>query len=372
MMTVGDVSVGPGLGGGLTVAGLRARPVSVPLDPPVQTASGRIGQAPLVLVDLMTKEGPTGHSYVFCYTPVALTAVADLVSRLEDLVKDRPVAPVAIEARLQGSFRLLGAEGLTGIAMAGIDMAAWDALAQAAGLPLVTLLGGEPRPVRAYGSLRTMEPGDVVAEVESLAGAGFTAYKVKVGRSAVDGDREAARAIRRAAGDGVGVAVDYNQSLTVPEAIARCRALADERLMWIEEPTRAGDFDGHGRIAAESPVAIQIGENWWGVPDMARSIAARASHFAMPDVMKIGGVTGWLRAAALAQSAGLPVSSHIFPEFSAHLLAVTPTAHWLEYLDVAAAVLEEPVTVKDGHVIVPDVPGVGIQWDEAAVARFAV
>jgi mandelate racemase len=369
MTAVGGVPVG--LEGGLTAAALRARPVCVPLDPPVQTASGRIGQAPLVLIDLPTREGPTGRSYVFCYTPVAVTAVADLVSRLEDLIRDRPVAPVAIEGRLQAGFRLLGAEGLTGIAMAGIDMAAWDALAQAAGLSLVRLLGGEPRPVPAYGSLRTMEPDDVVAEVESLTRCGFTAYKVKVGRGDVDSDREAVRAIRRAGGDSVAVAIDYNQCLTVPEAIARARALSGEGLMWIEEPTRAGDFDGHGRIARESPVPIQIGENWWGVTDMARSIAAMASHFAMPDAMKIGGVTGWLRAAALAQAAGLPVSSHIFPEFSAHLLAVTPTAHWLEYLDVAATVLEDPVTLKDGHVVIPDVPGVGINWDERAVARFA-
>ena len=359
-------------GGPLTVAELRPRAVSVPLDPPIQTASGRIGQAPLVLIDLVTGEGVTGRSYVFCYTPVALRAVADLVVRLEDLVKDRPVAPLAIEARLQGAFLLLGPEGLTGIAMAGIDMAAWDALAQAAGMPLARLLGGDSRPVPAYGSLRTMDPGDVATEVEALAGQGFRAYKVKVGAAGVESDREAVRTIRRVAGDDVAVAVDYNQCLTVPEGIARARALADERLMWIEEPTRAGDFDGHARIARESEVPIQIGENWWGVSDMTRSVAAGASDFAMPDAMKIGGVTGWLRAAALAQSAGLPVSSHIFPEFSAHLLAVTPTLHWLEYLDVAGAVLEEPILVKDGHAAVPDVPGAGLEWNERAVARFSV
>jgi mandelate racemase len=91
----------------------------------------------------------------------------------------------------------------------------------------------------------------------------------------------------------------------------------------------------------------------------------------MPDVMKIGGVTGWLRAAGLAETACLPLSSHIFPEFSAHLLAVSPTCHWLEYLDVASAVLQEPVTVKDGHVLIPDAPGAGLEWDQDAVRRLS-
>jgi mandelate racemase len=359
-------------GGELTVAALRARPVSVPLDPPVQTASGRIGSAPLVLIDLLTDDGVTGRSYVFCYTPIALGAVATLLGQMEELIKGMAVAPAAMDARLQAVFRLLGPQGLTGMAMAGIDMAAWDALARAAGLPLVRLLGGEARPVPAYGSLRTMDPAGAAKEAGELAGLGFTAYKVKVGLSDVEADAAAVRAIRTEVGDQVPVAVDYNQSLSIPEAIRRTRALEDEGLLWIEEPTRADDFEGHARIARETATPIQMGENWWGPHDMARSIAAGASDFGMPDAMKIGGVTGWLWAAGLAQAAGLPLSSHIFPEFSAHLLAVTPTRHWLEYLDVASAVLQEPVKVKDGHVLVPDVPGVGLEWDEDAVRRFAV
>jgi mandelate racemase len=356
----------------LTVAGVRARPVNLPLDPPVQTASGWIEAAPLVLVDLLTEEGVTGRSYVFCYTPVALAATAGLVAGLEALIRGIAVAPVAIDARLQGAVRLLGPQGLTGMAMAAIDMAAWDALARAAGLPLVRLLGGEARPVPAYGSLRTMDPVAASKEAEALAGLGITAFKIKVGRSAVEADVDAVRAIRATVGEQAPVAVDYNQSLSVPEAVRRARVLEDEGLLWIEEPTRADDFAGHARIAAQVATPIQMGENWWGPNDLAKSLAAGASDLGMADVMKIGGVTGWLRAAAMAAGAGLPLSSHIFPEYSAHLLAVTPTSHWLEYLDVAAAVLQEPVRVEDGHVAVREVPGAGLEWDEAAVRRFAL
>jgi mandelate racemase len=105
---------------------------------------------------------------------------------------------------------------------------------------------------------------------------------------------------------------------------------------------------------------------------MAQAIAAGACDYVMPDAERIGGVTGWMRAAALAQGAGLEMSSHLFPEVSCHLLAATPTCHWLEYVDWANAVLAEPVELKDSHVQIPSRPGVGIAWDEKAVARYAL
>ena len=163
--------------------------------------------------------------------------------------------------------------------------------------------------------------------------------------------------------------VDYNQSLTVAEAIDRIRALDAEGLYWIEEPTRADDFTGHARIAQEARTAIQLGENWWGPHDAAKSIAAGASDHVMLDVMKLGGVSGWLRAAALAEAAGLPASSHAFPEFSVHLLGVTPTCRWLEYLDHVGPILREPVRIVDGQALTPDRPGSGLEWDEDAVRR---
>ncbi len=105
---------------------------------------------------------------------------------------------------------------------------------------------------------------------------------------------------------------------------------------------------------------------------MAKSIEVGASDYAMADAMKIGGVTGWLRAAALAESAGLQLSSHLFPEISAHLLAASPTSHWLEYVDWANPILEEPLTVEDGHASISDAPGIGMNWDEEALQHYSV
>jgi len=358
----------------LTIRGIRARGVDVPMARPLQTGGGAVATAPLVLIDLETEEGITGCSYVFCYTPLALQPTARLVTNMESLIKGDIVAPVAIEQKLQKRFRLLGPQGLTGMAMAGIDMAAWDALAKAVELPLVKLLGGEPRPITAYNSngLGIIGAARAATEARELIAPGFKAVKVRLGYPDVKTDVAVIRAVRKAVGDDILLMTDYNQSLTVPEAIQRCRLLDEEDIYWVEEPTVADDFLGHAAIARAAKTPIQIGENWWGTHDMAKSLAAEASDYVMIDVMKVGGVTGWLRGAALVEPRGIPASSHLFPEISAHLLAVTPTSHWMEYVDWASPILKHPLRLEKGQAQIRVAPGVGLEWDEQAVQRFLV
>jgi mandelate racemase len=358
--------------GELTIGRLRARAVNVEMDRPVQTSGGMIATAALVLIDLETQEGTTGCAYVRAYAGFALEPLRRLVENLGAALVGDVLAPLEIERKLQGMFRFLGPQGLTGIAASGIDMAAWDALARANDLPLVELLGGKKVRVPAYGSLRTMHPEGVVEEARELYEMGFDAYKVKVGLGDVQADLEAVDAVRGMVGEEAMLAVDYNQSLSVTGALERLRVLDEEGLWWIEEPTRADDFAGHARIAQEARTPICLGENWWGPHELQESIDARACDYGMPDAMKIGGVSGWLRAAAIAEPSGLPLTSHVFPEVSAHLLAVSPTAHRLEYLDHAGPILQEPIKIESGHALVPEGPGIGLEWDEDAVGRYLV
>src|SRR4051794_20898434 len=120
----------------LTIRSMKARALDLPLLRPVETASGVMRSTPLVLIDLLTEEGITGRSYVRCYTPTALAPLAGLITNLESILAGSPAAPVTVERTLQRHFRLLGPQGLTGIAMAGVDMALWDAIARACGVPL--------------------------------------------------------------------------------------------------------------------------------------------------------------------------------------------------------------------------------------------
>jgi mandelate racemase len=206
----------------------------------------------------------------------------------------------------------------------------------------------------------------ILASVES----GFRAIKIKLGESDLEVDVKTVRAVRAVIGPAIRLMADYNQSLDPVEACRRIARLAEFDLCWVEEPARAEDLEGHARVRAATSVPVQTGENWWFPRDMAKAIAAGASDFAMLDVMKIGGVTGWLSAMGQAEAASLPISSHIFVEASAHLLAITPTAHWLEYLDIAGAILAEPYRAVDGTVTAKG-PGFGLEWDESAIARFA-
>ncbi len=356
----------------MRIRDLQARAVVAPLEPPVRTASGHVTQAPLLLIDLTTDEGIVGRSYLFGYHAFTLAPLRELVVALGEIVKGNVLAPVELDKTMRSRMTLFGTRGLQGVAVAGVDMAAWDALAVRAGVPLAEMLGSRPRPIPAYNSLGMIPPGEAADAAAKTVASGFKALKVKVGWPTLAEDLAVVRAARKHLGDDAALMVDYNQSLATPEAIRRGRVLDSEGVSWIEEPVRADDYRGAAEIATQVTTPIQIGENFNGVYEMELALSLGASDLVMPDPQQIGGVTGWLRAAALAQAAGTPCSSHLFIEVSAHLLAMTPTCHYIEYLDVAAPILAEPLRPVDGMIQAPARPGIGIEWDENAITRYRV
>ena len=354
----------------LMIEDIKARAVVAPLRRPVRTAVGTIPSAPLVLIDVLTDQGSAGRSYVFTYTAAALVPLTRLVTEIAAELKGKPISPVLRMREFDRRFRLVGWQGLIGMAVAGLDMAFWDAVARTLDQPIVALLGGGPIALAAYDSYGMIDPKvDEKLLLESVE-SGFGAIKIKLGEGDLATDVKTVRAVRTMIGPSIRLMVDYNQSLDPVEACRRIAHIAEFDLCWVEEPVKAEDLKGHAQVRASATVPIQTGENWWFPRDMAKAIAAGASDFVMLDVMKIGGVTGWLSAMGQADAASLLVSSHIFVEASAHLLAVTPTAHWLEYLDIAGAVLAEPHKAAKGTVTAKG-PGFGFEWDEGAIARFA-
>ncbi|TMH88650.1 MAG: mandelate racemase [Betaproteobacteria bacterium] len=342
---------------------------------PLATSTGSISVAPLLLIDLHTDAGAVGRSYLWTPGEQHLAPVAKLLEAMAETLQGDAVAPFDIERKLRAKYTLLGVHNIVLFAMSGIDMAAWDAAGQAFGQPLARLLGATPRPIPAYNSkgLGIMPLRPLVKEALELLTEGFSALKLRLGRPDAREDLQAIREVKKAIGPNVILMVDFNQGLSVAEALRRGRMIDEEGgVYWIEEPVRADDFAGCARLAREIATPIQIGENFMGPEQMARALAAGACDFVMPDAQRIGGVTGWMRAAALAQGAGVEMSSHLFPEASCHLLAATPTCHWLEFVDWAAPVLQDPVQPKDGHVTIPERPGLGMTWDEKAVKRFAL
>ena len=358
----------------LTIRALQTVPVSIPMNLPLGTSAVTIRSAPLLLIDLETEEGITGRTYLFCYLPLGAQLIARALHDLLLRIKGDAVDPVAIAAKLLPQFRLIGAQGVIWMAMAGLDVACWDALTQATGVPLATYLGGAPKPIPAYNSngLGLMSPEACADEAEQLLEGGFRGVKLRLGYPTLVDDLARVRAVRKRLPSEINIMTDYNQALSVEESLHRGRALDSEGLAWIEEPIRHDDYAGCAAIAQSLVTPIQIGENFIGVHAMESALAANSADLMMLDLCRIGGVTGWLQSAALAAGKGVKLSSHLFPEVSAHLLAITPTQHWLEYVDWAAPILAEPIQVADGTVKPSNRPGTGINWNQDAVKRFQV
>jgi mandelate racemase len=350
---------------------LKVRAVQIPMAHPHRSASGVIAESPLVLTDILTDDDVVGHSMVFTYTAAALKPTAELIKNLESLVVGEPLAPVEVAQSLARRFRLLGTQGIVGMALAAIDMALWDALARKHSISLTRLLGGIEKPIPAYGAVGFDGVSGAARAAEEWAKREFKGVKAKIGYPTVQQDLEVVRAIRQAVGHEMAIMVDYNQCLTPTEAVRRLHALDGEGLTWVEEPVMAHDYEGHAFVARAIHTPIQCGENWWGANEVQQALQVRASDYIMLDVMKIGGVTGWLRAAALAEVHAVPLSNHLWPEISAQLMCTTPAAHYLEYADWWNPILSEPLRVEHGMAIVGTTPGTGVQWNEKAVTRFA-
>ena len=355
----------------LTFKDVRVRPVVLRLKRPVVARIATITDWPLILIDLYTEEGVVGHSYLEPYVVKSMRYLVPALQDLADLLKGRNVAPIEIFDAARKSLHFVGYQGLSMIAVSGLDMAAWDALAKAAGMPLCVLLGGSVGPVKSYNSngLWLKEPEEVAEEAVQLRDeGGFSGLKLRLGRERVEDDVATIEAVRRLVGSDMQLMVDYNQGLTLADALQRCHMVDSLGLAWVEEPIVYDNLDGYTQLAAKLKTPIQIGENFYGPRDLHMALQKKACDFVMPDFMRIGGVTGWLKSEAIAGAAGVPMSTHLYPEVAAHVMRVTETAHWLEWQDWVNPVLQKPYEVRDGLLHIPNVPGVGLEWNEDVVA----
>jgi mandelate racemase len=355
----------------LTLKSIRARPVVLKLKRPVVARIATLTDWPLILIDLYTEEGVIGRSYLEPYILKSMRYLIPALHDLGEMLKGRRLAPFEFYEAGRKSLHFVGYEGLSMIAVAGVDMAAWDALARAAGVPLCVLLGGSIGAVPAYNSngLWLRSPVEVAREaVELREEGGFEGLKLRLGRERLADDLATIEAVRQAVGSEMSLLVDFNQGLYLGEALERCHAIDDLGLAWIEEPIVYDNLEGYARLTADLKTPVQLGENFYGPRALYTALQMKVCDYVMPDFMRIGGVTGWQRAAAIAAAAGIPISTHLYPEVAAHVMRVSETAHWLEWQDWANPILQQPYAVKAGKLHIPDVPGIGLEWDEKVVA----
>jgi L-alanine-DL-glutamate epimerase-like enolase superfamily enzyme len=363
----------------MRITGVRTTLVDVPMERPIVSRIRTSATMAHLLVDVETDAGLVGRTYLVTFGLDWGRAVAELVRGLEAHVAGRdPRETAALHRTMWQVSSMAGRRGLAVFALSAIDTAAWDVAAQALGVPLWRLLGGEPAPLPTYasGGLWLTDDLDALArEAAGFVAEGFRAVKMRLGRFRAADDVAAARAVRAAIGPDVRLMADANQGWDVRYALAMGRTLEEAGidLTWFEEPIPHDDVAGQARLAAELRTPLATGENAYTHFGFRELIEARAVDVMMPDLERIGGVTGWMRTAALADAYRLPLASHLFPEQSTHLLAASPTAYWVEHMPWAQPLLRQPpLELIDGRLRLPEGPGIGLEWDEAAVRRWTV
>lgn len=357
----------------LTFDRIETHAVLLPLKRKIVAKVGTFESWPVITIDLHTKEGVTGRAYLEPYHAPSVPAILTLINHLANVRKGKPIHPADdFRAGLKG-FSVVGLTGLTMIALSGVDMAAWDACARAADMPMCEYLGGSIGPVKAYNSNGLwLYPVETIADdARSLVEeGGFTAMKLRLGREKLADDLAAIDAVRQGAGDDVTIMVDFNQGLSMDQALDLLRALDDQGLYWFEEPISYDLYDGYAELARVMRTPIQLGENFYGPRDLERAVKAKAGQYMMPDFMRIGGITGWMQSAAIAGAAGIPISNHLYGPISTHMMRVVDTPHWLEYTDWASGVLAEQMDVKDGIATPPNTPGLGLEWNHDNLEKY--
>jgi L-alanine-DL-glutamate epimerase-like enolase superfamily enzyme len=348
--------------------------LQLPLARPISSALGEYRHVDCLVVLVHTADGPSGVGFNAGLGGAAGSALAPYIE--EELaplaVGQDALAPEALWARLWGPNKARMRGGLGVWALSAIDIACWDVVAKAAGLPLHRLLGGYRARVPVYGSggWHNLTDAELVDECEAFAAEGITAYKYKIGTPR---DRERTQLLRRAMGDGFMLLADANQGYDVRGAVEASHMLAEFGVGWLEEPVLADTPEDLARVAAASTVPVAAGENVYFRWGFRRLCELGAAAFLQPDVARCGGVTEFRKIAHLAEAHRVSLSSHLWHELSVSLVGASPAGWRVEYAPlIPPDALTRPFQVVGGAIEVPDTPGHGVEFTEAALRHFAV
>ena len=355
---------------------INIRAVNVPLNKPIIAHLGTFEKWPFLCLDAYTNKGLIGKSYIGPYLVDQLPVIAKCIEALSKPFLNQEIKPYNFFEEGFKKISLLGYQGISIYALAALDIAFWDVYAKAANMPLVCLLGSDLKPVKTYNSrgLWLIPLNEIEKETNDLLENGsFNAVKVRIGRNKLKDDIYVIEKIRKIGGENLVIMSDFNQCYDYDTALKRMNELDDIGLYWFEEPINYRNFNDCAKLSSNIKTPISIGENFHGPYDLVNSIKANASTFIMPDLMRIGGVSGWLKSASIAEAYNLKFSTHLFPEVSAHLMNLTPTAHWLEWVDWANPILQDTgFRVENGKYHIPDIPGTGVEWNDTNIEKYKV
>jgi L-alanine-DL-glutamate epimerase-like enolase superfamily enzyme len=350
---------------------------TLPLSTPISDAKVFTGrQRPMTEVvflfaEIATEQGHSGVGFSYSKRAGGPAQYAHAKEVAEGLIGEDPSDIARVHDKLLWAGASVGRSGVATQALAAIDVALWDLKAKRADLPLAKLLGAHRDSVRTYntsGGFLNASLEEVKDRASASLEAGIGGIKIKVGLPDSAEDLRRVAGVREHIGTEVPLMVDANQQWDRATALRMGRRLEEFDLTWIEEPLDAYDIEGHARLTAALDTPIATGEMLASVAEHVRLIEARSCDIIQPDAPRVGGITQFLRLAALADQRGLDLAPHFAMEIHLHLAAAYPREPWVEHFDWLDPLFEERLETRDGRMLVPARPGLGITLSEQARA----
>jgi L-alanine-DL-glutamate epimerase-like enolase superfamily enzyme len=327
------------------------------------------------IVRITCADGAQGVGYAYTIGTGGSSVVALLRDHLAPRLIGREAAEIERVWRdLLFATHATAVGAVTSLALAAIDTALWDVRCRRAGLSLAQAAGGAQDRIPVYtteGGWLHLSPGALVEEALLAKEAGLRGAKVKVGKASVADDVARLAGVRDAVGADFEIMVDANQAFTVAEARRRAHAFEPFELAWLEEPLPADDLGGHAEVAAHASMPIAVGESIYSVGHFREYLERDACSIVQVDCARIGGITPWLKVAHLAEAFNVAVCPHFLMELHVSLAGAVPNATWIEHIPQLDAITTSRLVIENGYAVVPTAPGLGIDWDFAAIERQA-
>ncbi|EAQ66445.1 probable mandelate racemase [Marinomonas sp. MED121] len=351
----------------MKITNVQTQKVLVPLKKPLITAIHKTDSVGVVIVKIETDTGLVGENYVFALNKDRLDVFDAMIKSLTQfLIGNNPVYVEKIWQQMWQDCNPVGQKGIAISAISAIDTALWDLIGKQANMPLYQVFGACRDKVKTYASSGlwlSSNIDELIEEAHGFIDQGFRSMKLRLGKPDLKEDVERARALRASVGDDIEILTDANQSLTPRQAIALGRQLEDLNIAWLEEPVPAHDLAGHNRVLEAINIPVASGETDYTRFGMKDMLDHKAVDILMPDLQRIGGLSEFRKAAALASAYHIPVSSHIFTEQSLSIAGSADNCISVEHVDWFAPLYQEKIVINDGFIDMPMGAGIGFNFD---------